>query len=131
MFRAIKLKGCMGEDITVEFLANAATPRRYKQIFREDLLQKFMDARKEKDGKEVYNIDFLSELSYIMAMQAAAKRDSGIKLDMLNENAFINWLEQFESMALETAANEITDVYLGNVHTDSESKKNTSEQSGS
>ena len=44
MYKKIAIDTYNGEKLEVEFLANAATPRRYKQIFGDDLLQKFVDA---------------------------------------------------------------------------------------
>lgn len=128
MYKKIELSDPKGDLIEVEFLANAATPRRYKMIFREDLLTKFANAKIEKDGESRYDIDFLPELAFIMAMQAAAKTDSKIKLDKLNESSFLDWLESFDSMELENKAEEIMSVYLGNTETSSDAKKNIEEQ---
>ena len=128
MFQIITLPGCDGQDIEVGFLANAATPRRYKAIFGDDLLHKFMGAEVEIDGRKVYNIDFLQELAYVMAMQSAAKSDSKVKLEKLNENTFLDWLEQFDSMAIENNASAIVSVYIANTEVSSEAKKNIEEQ---
>jgi len=128
MFSVIDIMGSDGKALPVEFLANAATPRRYKAVFGEDLLQKFVNAKTEEGGKEYYNIDFLHELAFIMAFQAKAKDDKAVRLDKLNYNSFLNWLEAFDSMAIEDKASDIIDVYLGNSKTSSEAKKNIEEQ---
>lgn len=129
MFRTIQIDTFDGSTKDVEFLANAATPRRYKAIFGNDLLQLFVDAKREENGREIYSIDFIQELAFVMAMQAKAKSDDKVKLDKLNENSFVAWLEEFDSMALENKASEIMSVYMGNMKTDSEAKKNIEEQS--
>ena len=130
MFKTITLKDAKGNDIDVEFLANAATPLRYKSIFKADLLTSFANARSEKpDGTVSYNIDFLPELSFIMAMQSKAADDEKVRLDKLGMNDFINWLETLDSFTLENHAEEIVSVYYGNTETTSEAKKNNEEQS--
>ena len=66
-----------------------------------------------------------------MAMQAKAREDSKIKLDKLNENSLIDWLEQYDSMSIESAADEILEVYMRNSKVGSEAKKNNEEQNES
>ena len=132
MYREVNIARADGSEKPTGLLANAATPRRYKQIFHEDLLTLFANAEKIKeDGSKNYQIDFLPELTFVMAMQAAvADGDKSIKLDKLNENNLIDWLENYESTAFMFAASDIIDVYLGNTQSDSETKKNSEEQSG-
>lgn len=129
MFATIEMPLYDGTTKDVEFMANAATARRYKMIFGEDLLSKFTNAEEERDGKKVYNIDFLPELSFVMAMQAKALSDNKLKLEKVNQNMFLDWLEQFDSMAIENNASELMSVYQGNTETSSEAKKNTEKQS--
>ena len=81
MYKAIKLHNAKGETIEVGFLANAATPLRYKMVFHNDLITMFANSKKETDEGVKYNIDFLPELSFIMAMQSKAADDDKIKLD--------------------------------------------------
>ncbi|MCR5404350.1 MAG: hypothetical protein K6E91_11120 [Butyrivibrio sp.] len=130
MFKSIKLQDYKGEDIEVEMLANAATPLRYKMMFRKDLLTQFANAKTE-DGKAInLDVDFISELAFIMAMQAKALNDSTIKLDALSFEMYLKWLEQLDSFTIESNGSEIVGVYAGNNFTSSEAKKNTDEQSG-
>lgn len=129
MYKAIKLHNAKGETIEVGFLANAATPLRYKMVFHNDLITMFANSKKETDEGVKYNIDFLPELSFIMAMQSKAADDDKIKLDKLGYNEFLNWLEGLDSFTLEENAEEIVSVYYGNTETTSEAKKNTEEQS--
>lgn len=132
MFREVSIARADGSDAPTELLANAATPRRYKQIFHEDLLTLFANAEKVKEnGSKYYQIDFLAELAFVMAMQAkVAGGDKAIKLEKLNENNLIDWLENYEGMAIEDAAIDILSVYLGNTQSDSETKKNSEELNG-
>lgn len=130
MYKSITLQNAKGEDVEIGFLANAATSLRYKNIFRNDLLTKFANAKKEnEDGTVNFNIDFLPELSFIMAMQSKAADDEKVKLDKLGMNDFINWLETLDSFTLEDHAEEIVSVYYGNTETTSEAKKNNEKQS--
>lgn len=132
MFKEVSIQRFDGSDKPTPLLANAATPLRYKHIFGDDLLTMFANARTvSEDGKESYHIDFLGELAFIMAMQAAALSDKSVKLDKLNQDKYLDWLEQYDGMAIENASEDILGVYLGNVKTDSESKKNNEEQSES
>ena len=129
MFATITMDLYDGSTKDVEILANAATPFRYKMIFHEDLLTKFANAEREENGIKKYDIDFMPQLTFIMAKQAEAKKNPKIKLETLNELEFINWLEEFDSMAIENNSEQIMDVYMGNVQTSSDAKKNIDEQS--
>lgn len=130
MFREVLIERVDGSDTPTPLMANAATPRRYKQVFGEDLLTLFANAETDDENGKSYNIDFIAELAYIMNMQALAA-DGKVKLDKLNPNGLLDWLEQFEGMAIEDAATDILNVYLGNTATASSAKKNSEEQSES
>lgn len=91
------------EDKEIEFVANAATPFRFKQIFGKDLLRILGDEhRVEEEGVET-----ITQLAFVMAKQAE-------KADMshLNEEVFIDWLEGFGSMAFINAAEDIMNLYM-------------------
>lgn len=132
MYKLVNIARADGSDEPTALLANAATPRRYKQIFHEDLLTLFANAEKTDDnGSKNYQIDFLSELAFVMAMQAkAAGGDKSIRFEKLNENSLIDWLEEYDGMAIEDAAADIVDVYIGNSETTSDVKKNRGKQNG-
>ena len=130
MYKSITLQNAKGEDVEIGFLANAATPLRYKNIFRNDLLTKFANAKKEnEDGTVNFDIDFLPELSFIMAMQAKAADNKEVKLEKLSNNEFMDWLEGLDSFTIEENSEEILSVYYGNTDTTSEAKKNSDKQS--
>lgn len=128
MYKTILIDRMDGKEEATEFLANASTPYRYKQVFGDDLLTKFSNAEREVDGRKTYNIDFLHELAYIMAMQAAAVNDKAVKMDKLNMDTFLAWLDQFESFSIESRAEEIIGVYVRNMEGTSDAKKNNVEQ---
>ena len=131
MYREVSIKRVDGSDRPTALLANAATPRRYKQIFHEDLLTLFANAEKTSDnGEKSYHIDFMAELAFVMAMQAEALNDKNVKLDKLNEASLIDWLENYDGMAIEDAAGEIVNVYMGNAESTAEVKKNIEEPKG-
>jgi len=83
--------------------ANAATPFRYKQVFKSDLFAVLgNEKRAEEEGAEV-----VTKLAYIMHNQAE-KAD----MNKLNEDDFITWLEGFSAMAFINAADDIVNVYM-------------------
>lgn len=83
--------------------ANAATPFRYKQVFKSDLFAVLgNEKRAEEEGAEV-----VTRLAYIMHNQAE-KAD----MNKLNEDNFITWLEGFSAMAFINVADEIINAYM-------------------
>ena len=97
MFKTLTIEGR-----EIGFTANAATPFRFKQVFKKDLFAVFTDAeRAEKEGFEA-----VAELAYIMARQAE-KADMG----KLNEEDFMSWLEDFGPMAFAEAAEDVLNIY--------------------
>ena len=87
----------------MEFAANAATPFRYKQVFKSDLFYVLSDEKRaEEEGAEV-----VTKLAYIMHHQA--KKDD---MGKLNEDDFVTWLEDFSSMAFINCADAIINVYM-------------------
>ena len=98
MYKTIEIDGKK-----MEFAANAATPFRYKQVFKSDLFAVLgNEKRAEEEGAEV-----VTKLAYIMHNQAK-KADMG----KLNEDDFVTWLEGFSSMAFINSADEIINVYM-------------------
>lgn len=86
----------------VDMVANAATPYRYQQIFREDYLKK-VSGKEETDPT-----DFFVKIGFVMAMQAAKK-----DMSKINMESFYKWLEGFEPADVFAAAGDIADVYNG------------------
>ena len=100
MFKKITIDGR-----EVELAANAATPFRFKQVFKKDLLQILGNEKKaEEEGVEA-----VTQLAFIMVKQAE-KAD----MNSLTEDDFIAWLEDFGAMAFVEAAEDIVTVYMDN-----------------
>lgn len=104
-------------DKEIEMISNGATPYRFKQVFKRDLLKFFSDAvaGKVEDGEAA---DVASKLGYVMAMQCE-KAD----LSKLSEDTFIEWMEGFEANDVVLAAEDIIGLYSGNMEQTSDSKK--------
>ena len=113
MYREIKI----GEK-SIPMLANGATPIRYRMVFGRDFINEF-DNGQTDNGKATTSI---SELAFIMAKQAEAQNEHK-PMTTLNQESFIEWLEQFEPLDVVLATDEIVDLYLGNEKTLSEAKK--------
>lgn len=93
------------DGMNVEMAANAATPFRFRQVFKKDLLAVLGNEKKaEEEGLET-----IMQLAFIMAKQAE-------KADMktLNDDTFVEWLEGFSAMAFVEAAEDILSVYMDN-----------------
>jgi hypothetical protein len=113
MYREIKV----GEK-SIPMLANGATPIRYRMVFGKDIMTEFNKVN-DDEGKAT---DSLSELAFIMAKAAEAQSEHK-PMATLNQESFIDWLEQFEPLDLTLAAEDIINLYLGNEETLSEVKK--------
>ena len=97
--------------IEVDMVANAATPYRFKQVFGQDffLLSRKMADETDPEVSDAAASDTFIKLGYIMAMQA-----KGEKMDKLNSDTFLAWLEGFdEANALLEAISEIAAIYRG------------------
>ena len=100
MFKKITIEGR-----EVELSANAATPFRFKQVFKKDLLQILGNEKKaEEEGVEA-----VTQLAFIMAKQAE-KAD----MNTMTEDDFIAWLEGFGPMAFVESAEDIVNAYMDN-----------------
>ena len=110
----------------VNLLANAATPIRYKMVFGEDVMVAFNQINQEKrDTGEI--LDITSQLAYIMNRQAECSKD---ELKALTKESYIDWLEDFDSMAFVNASEVIINTYLGTTGTTSKAKNVASRQKG-
>lgn len=87
----------------IELVANAATPFRFKQIFKKDLLSILGN----EDKAQNEGVEAVTELAFIMAKQAE-KAD----MNKLNYDMFIDWLEDFGPMAFVDSAENILAVYM-------------------
>lgn len=113
MYREIKV----GEKM-VPMVANAATALRYKHVFGKDLIVELQQAK--DDTAKGFNS--LPELAFVMAKAAEAK-EGKVNMGLLNEENFMDWLEQFDSMDIVTAAEAVINLYMGNSEASVEQKK--------
>ena len=113
MYREIKIG-----EMSIPMLANGATPIRYRMVFGKDLMSEFNQIQ-EDTGKASTS---LSELAFIMAKAAEAFNEKKA-MTTLNQESYVEWLEQFEPLDLVLAAEDIVNLYMGNGETLSEAKK--------
>ena len=106
-------------DVTLA--ANAATPIRYRNTFKQDLLTQISEGTRENGVDMTVASEVAPELAFIMA-KSAEKAD----MNKLNEDKLLEWLEQFEPMDVINATEAIFAVYFGDAETVVESKKNDS-----
>ena len=100
----------------IPMLATAATPIRYRQVFKKNLLPYFMGKASDEDAAEM-----VGELAYIMA--ASASGEGSMKI---SEEGYLSWLEGFDPLAFvdPNVVGAIINLYQGNAATHEEVKKN-------
>lgn len=112
MYGEIKLKDPHGSEKTIPMLANAATPIRFKMLFGTDLLTGIID----KDGN--FDVDIVSKLAFLMTKQAAK-----IDLNTVSLDSYVEWLEDFDSMAFIDNAQNILNLFIKSKNGTSKAKK--------
>ena len=106
---------------TVPMLANGATPIRFRMVFKKDLIATFHNSEDNTASAS----ECIPELAFIMAKAAEAQQKKDGKLmSLLNQETFIEWLEQFEPLDLLEASDQIIELYAGNQVTTAKAKKN-------
>ena len=95
--------------------ANAATPIRYRHVFKGDVLKEFQSLGEDNTSVA---IETISQLAFIMARAA-----DGSDMNKLNEEQYMEWLEQFEPFDIANASEDIVSLYVGNTEGMSEVKK--------
>lgn len=123
MYKIVSMLAEDGSQLDVPFLANAATPFRFKALFGQDLLVLFQTC----DTNGIYDIDFVSQLAFVMAMQAKAKA-GGVDMSTINKDSMMSWLEQFDGFTIYDKAKDILEVYLGGSEITSKEKKKARRQ---
>ena len=111
MYGEVKMLSAQGEERTISLLATASTPIRFKMLFGKDLLTGLI-----KDGD--FDLDVVSKLAYLM-MQQAARTD----LKTLDMDKYMDWLDEFDSMAFMENAQDIFNVYVRSKEKSSHAKK--------
>lgn len=114
-------------DEQVALLAKASTNVFYKQVFHEDPIA--MQTRDNITNAD--QIDFSQRLTFVMSKQAEAQaavtagdvpsvRDF---MQTVTEDDYIDWLDQFDFMALQEALGDAMSVYTANSNSTSKAKK--------
>lgn len=91
-------------DKEVDFLATAATPIRYNQVFSGEDFYGIITSDKLTDSAGTVAI---TKLAYIMAMQAS-KAD----FHALSNDTFVEWLDEFDAQDINDKLAEIAEVYM-------------------
>lgn len=109
--------------IEVKFKASAAVPRMYRNMYNRDIffdfdkLQRAFYENRENQAASKMPVDVLTifeDIAYTMARHA----DSGIPASV------DDWLEQFDMFSIYEIMPVILDLWLNNMSTSIESKKN-------
>lgn len=104
------------EGRTLDLVANAATPLRYKMTFNEDLLTTLGEVKTAEETLPDVG-ETVAKLAYIMN-----KQNEGTANEASFDN-FLSWLEEFEDpMTFTLCASEIITFYMSNVKTSSKPK---------
>ena len=107
-------------DKDVPMLSMASVDIYYKHIFHEDAIKV---QTKETDEGDIIN--FVSRMAFVMAKFAELKdRKEMLKL---NEDAYLEWLDQFERTDFLNALVDARRTYEGQSITMSDAKKNNGE----
>lgn len=101
-------------DVPVEMKATGSTVIRYKQIFHRDYF------RDINDSDIADRIDVFTRMGFVMAKQA-----EGADMGKLNEDSFIDWLDQFDPLDVESATDQIMLFFAGSEKQSVNPKKET------
>lgn len=110
-------------DKAVPMLSMASVDIYYRNIFHEDAIK-----AQTKESDEGDLINFVMRMGFVMA-KFAEIRDRK-EMNKLNEDNFVEWLDQFDRGEYFNALPDIKSTYEGQSLTESESKKKESEQPG-
>lgn len=109
--------------VEVPMLSMASVDLYYRQIFHEDPVK--LQTAENPDGGDFIN--FVVKMGFVMAKFAETK--SRKEMMKLNEDAFIDWLDQFDRADYLDALADIRMTYDGQQLTDADAKKNSDESS--
>lgn len=101
-------------DKPVMMCGNAATPIRFKQVFRQDLLMNFKSM-----STDDFDTDMLKQLAYIMKLQAEGTDFRAVTFD-----TFCEWMAGFEEMDFLEKVGEIINLWMQTTKTSVKNRKN-------
>lgn len=106
---------------TVPMLAMASIDVYYRNTFHEDPVK--LQTAKDLDEGDLIN--FIEKMGFVMAKFAETKNRK--EMMKLNEDAFLDWLDQFERADYLEALGDIRLTYEGQMVTAADAKKNNEE----
>lgn len=106
-------------DKPVPMLAMASVDLYYKHIFHEDPIK--LQTGKEFDEGDLVN--FVCRMGFVMAKFAEVKDRK--EMAKLNEDMFLDWLDQFDRAEYLNALGDIRATYEGQSVSAADAKKNT------
>lgn len=112
MYQIIKIG-----DLSVPMKATAATQFRYKTVFGTDMMSVLSRAY-QNTSERGEAAELIPKLGYIMNRQAEGEKD----WTSLNMQTFIEWVDQFDSTAMNNALLSILAIYNANTITTSKPK---------
>lgn len=107
-------------DRDIPMLSMASTNIYYKRVFGEDPI--ILQADRDMTPGE--GVNFAQQLAFIMAKQAQANGDRKQML-ALNEESYLEWLDQFDGVDLQNALEDVMRVYRKDLAVSSTEKKPT------
>ena len=107
----------------VPMLSMASTDIYYRNIFHEDAIK--LQASDSFDAGDL--ISFMTRMAFVMAKFAELKDRH--EMNKLNEDMYLEWLDQFDRSDFMQALVDVRLTYEGQTVTASEAKKNTEEPS--
>lgn len=108
-------------DKDVPMLSMASTDIYYRNIFHEDAVK--LQASQSFDEGDLIN--FVSRMAFVMAKFAELKDRA--EMNKLNEDAYLEWLDQFERADFMNALVDVRLTYEGQSITASDAKKKDEE----
>lgn len=94
----------------------------YRQIFHEDPTK----LQYSEEFDEPSMINFIQRMGFVMAMCAKKNRT---EMTALNEDAFLDWMDDFDRADYMAALPDIKRTYEGQMLTTADAKKNIDQQS--
>ena len=122
MYRELELRTSEGTITNVPFKSTGTTSVWFKKFTGKELIPSVNGAIGETHESD----DIYSRLAYVMHRQALA--ESVREMSELNEDEYYEWLDQFEPLTFANNAGTIADIYICNVETSSDAKKNPDQQ---
>ena len=122
MYKELELRTSEGTVTTVPFKSTGTTSIWFKKFTGKELIPSVNDAIGETHESD----DIYSRLAFIMNKQALGVPVKD--LSWLIEDEYYEWLDQFEPLTFANNAGALADIYICNVETSSDAKKNPDQQ---